>query len=161
MGAKTRKPGGRPWRYLLALLAILLLLGDRASAPVPRPAPPPSRPAPPWLPVHSERLALLGHQPVYAVCFHGVPPRALVHPSLDLPLGHPLRRLGGIVIAHCLIDPQGWVVQAQILAGPDRPVLREALVRALARWRFEPARRPNGQPAAVHYAVSLRVEPGS
>jgi TonB family protein len=102
----------------------------------------------------------LGHTTVYAVCFDGTPPQALVHPPLDLPPGHPLRRTGGIVIAHCLIDPEGWVVQVQLLKGPDRPALRQALVRTLAQWRFEPARH-QGRPAAVHYAIALRVERGT
>jgi len=153
----------RATKWPLALAAVLLLLGSVASGPVGRSAPPwrpVAQPEPPWFTVHPERLALLGNSVVYGVCFDGAPPRALVHPPLDLPPGHPLRRLGGVVIAHCLIDPEGWVVQAQLLRGPDRPVLRAALVRTLARWRFEPARR-HGQPAAVHYAVSLSVEPGS
>src|SRR4051812_8566895 len=131
MDADTRQTGGRSWRWFLALVVVLLLLGGQASGPAGRSAPVPP-PEPSWIPVHPERLALLGHQPVYAVCFDGAPPRALVHPPLDLPPGHPLRRTGGIVIAHCLIDPEGWVVQVQILRGPDRPVLREALVRTLA-----------------------------
>jgi TonB family protein len=161
MDAATRPPGRRSWPGPL-LLALLVLLTGQASGPS-GPVRPPAvaPPEPPWLPVHPERRALLGQTTVYAVCFDGVPPRARVHPPLDLPPGDPLRRTGGILIAHCLVDPQGWVVQAQLLKGPDTPTVREALVRTLAQWRFEPARRPNGQPAAVHFVVTLRVERGA
>jgi Gram-negative bacterial TonB protein C-terminal len=122
----------------------------------PRPVPLALLPEPPWLPVHPERIAELAKLPVYAVCFQGTPPRALVSPPLDLPADHPLRRTGGAVVAHCKIDPEGWVVQAQLLK-PDGPRLRQALVRTLFHWRFLPARDAQGKPVAVHFAVVLRI----
>ena len=63
-----------------------------------------------------------------------------------------------MLIAHCWIDPEGGVVAAQLLKGPDTETVRAALVRSLARWRFAPAQR-EGKPAAVHFIVTLEVAP--
>jgi len=159
--------GGRAWLGPLVLCLLGLASGGLAGSrlepvtswrPAPIPATSAPRPEPPWLPVHPERLARLAGIPVYAVCFGGTRPTAVASPPLDLPAGDPLRRTGGIVLAHCRIDPEGWVVQAQLLK-PDAPTIRQALVRTLARWRFMPARSKSGQPAAVHFVVTLKVAP--
>jgi hypothetical protein len=118
----------------------------------PRAALPPETP---WMPVHPERQARMAGVPVYQVCFDGTPPRKLAGGAPELLPSSPFRRFGGVLIAHCLIDPEGWVVSAQVLKTPDAAD-RLAVARALAGWRFEPARRA-GRPVAVHFTVSIRV----
>jgi hypothetical protein len=155
-------------RSLLLVAAFGLVLGglsgcraERLSPPEPAPlqgkvAP---RPEPPWLPVHPERLARLAGIPVYDLCVGGTFPRRQVSPSrLTLPAGDPMRRTGGRVFANCLIDPEGWVVQTQLVKGPDQPAFRQDLVRTLADWRFAPARCQD-RPTAVHFMVVLEALP--
>jgi len=142
----------------LALISGAICRLEWAAPLRPLPASTAPRPEPPWLPIHPERLPRLAKIPVYAVCFGGTRPVAVASPPLDLPAGHPLRRIGGVVLAHCEIDLEGWVVQAQLLK-PDAPRIRQALVRTLAQWRFTPARSRSGQPAAVHFVVALKVAP--
>jgi hypothetical protein len=155
---------------LAAVLALPLLLaarcgpGDRhgaalradagRAAAAARAAAAPATP-PPWLPVHPERQARLAGIPVYQVGFPGTPPRKLVSPPPRLAPSSPFRRFGGVMIADCLIDLEGYVVAVQVLKTPD-PADQQALARAMAGWRFAPARLA-GQPAAVHFTVSIPV----
>ena len=150
----------------LGLAGVILLLaplcghGDRrrvvlepgTGSAAARPA---SEPPVPWLPVHPERQARLAAIPVYGVCFAGTPPRKLAGAPPKLAPESRYRRHGGVLIAHCLIDPEGYVVAVQVMKAPD-PADKQAVALALASWRFAPAMLA-GQPAAVHFLVSIPV----
>ncbi|HLX07292.1 MAG TPA: energy transducer TonB [Thermoanaerobaculia bacterium] len=112
-------------------------------------------PEPPWLPVHPERQARLAAIPVYGVCFAGTPPRKLAGAPPTLAPESRYRRHGGVLIAHCLIDPEGYVVAVQVMKAPD-PADRQAVALALVGWRFVPAIYA-GRPAAVHFLVPIPV----
>jgi hypothetical protein len=157
---RGRAPGGGAG----ALLLLLVLAADgRATglgAPIPAPIPgmpPPAAAAgPPWTPVHPERKQRLIGAPIGEVCFDGTAPRKLAGKPPDLPPSSAYRRLGGVLVAHCLVDDEGWVVEAQLWKVPD-PADRQAMARALAGWRFAPARRHDGRPAAVHFTVTIPI----
>jgi len=150
--------------FIAPVLAILAALspgfGPAGGMPSDHPA---ARAAaePPSIPVHPERQARLAGKPVYGVCFDGTAPRKLAGGPPRLPPDSPLRRYGGVIIAHCLVDDEGYVVAFQLLkaaAGTDP----QAVASALAGWRFAPARRA-GRTVAVHFMVSIPVprNPGS
>ncbi len=112
----------------------------------------------PWFVVNPEELPSLT-TPVFGVCFSGKPPRAVEKAELALPAAHPLRRTGGVLIVHTLINAKGQVVKAQILKGPAG--LQDAVARCLRRWRFEPVLTRDRKPATVHFTLTLSVQPGS
>jgi hypothetical protein len=115
--------------------------------------PAPATAAPPWVPVHPERQARLAGKPVHGICVGGTPPRKLSGEPPRLAPDSPLRRTGGVLVAHCLVDDEGYVVAFQVLKAPPG-IDPQALAGALANWRFEPARKA-GRPIAVHYTVSI------
>jgi hypothetical protein len=146
---------------VLALLPVLLPAVMPAQSPASGPATgafpvlPPARATaePPWIPIHSERQARLAGKPVYGICFGGTPPRKLAGGPPRLPPDSPLRLTGGVLVAHCLVDDEGYVVAFQVLKAPTG-IDPQAVAGALAAWRFEPARRAGG-PVAVHYTVAI------
>jgi protein TonB len=101
-------------------------------APPPPPAPPPQQP----FRLHS-----------------GIePPRKIVNVE---PLYPPLAqaaRQQGVVILETVIDAQGAVETVRVLRG--YPLLDQAAVDAVKRWRFTPARL-NGQPVPVVMTVTV------
>jgi hypothetical protein len=131
--------------------------GTGAGAPIPGMPPPLAAPAePPWTPVHGERKQRLAGAPIGEVCFDGTPPKKLAGGPPELPPVSAYRRFGGVVVAHCLVDDEGYVVEAQLWKMPN-PLDRLAVVRALAGWRFAPARWRDGRPAAVHFTVTIPI----
>jgi hypothetical protein len=142
---------------LPALLPPPLSAQSPASGPAPGafPGPPAARPTaePPWIPVHPERQARLAGKPVHGICFGGTPPRQVAGGAPRLAPDSPLRRTGGVIVAHCLVDDEGYVVAFQVLKAPAGTV-PQAVAGALAAWRFEPARQA-GRPVAVHYTVAI------
>jgi hypothetical protein len=111
---------------------------------------------PPWTPVHPERKQRLIGAPIGEVCFDGTPPRKLAGKPPELPPTSAYRCHGGVLVAHCLVDDEGYVVEAQLWKTPD-PADRQAVARALAGWRFAPARRRDGHAAAVHFTVTIPI----
>jgi hypothetical protein len=111
---------------------------------------------PPWIPVHPERKHRLIGAPIGEVCFDGTPPMKLAGKPPELPPSSVYRRLGGVLVAHCLVDDEGYVVEAQLWKTLD-PADRQAVERALAGWRFAPARRRDGRPSAVHFTVTIPI----
>jgi hypothetical protein len=143
-------------RLLLCSLLAGAALGA-AGAPVPgMPEPVMVQPELPWIPVHPERKHRLIGVPIGEVCFGGTAPKKLAGNPPELPPASVYRRFGGVVVAHCLVDDEGYVVEAQLWKMPN-PVDRLAMVRALAGWRFAPARRRDGHPAAVHFTVTIPI----
>ena len=127
------------------------------GAPIPGSPPAVQLPSePPWTSVHPERKHRLIGVAVGAVCFDGTPPKKLVGKPPELPPSSVYRRFGGVLVAHCLVDDEGYVVEAQLWRTPD-PGDRQAVARALAGWRFAPARRRDGHPAAVHFTVQIPI----
>jgi TonB family protein len=132
-------------------LAVLALMGTLVVPPCP------AAKEPIWFVVNPEELPSLQSVPVFGVCFSGKPPRAVEKAELTLPAAHPLRRTGGVIIVHTLINAKGQVVKAQILRGPAD--LQDAVARCLRQWRFEPAVTRDRKPAAVHFTLALSVNP--
>jgi len=126
---------------VLALLPALLPALPPAQPPASGPATgtPPGLPAarataePPWIPVHPERQARLAGQPVHGVCFGGTPPRKVAGGAPRLPPDSPLRWTGGVVVAHCLVDDEGYVVAFQVLKAPPR--IDPQALRRLLIWQ--------------------------
>jgi len=142
-------------------LGFLLLVAAGAvgglSAPIPGVPPAVQLPAEtPWIPVHPERKHRLIGVPIGEVCFEGTRPQKLAGKPPDLPPSSVYRCVGGVLVAHCLVDDEGYVVEAQLWKTPD-PADRQAVARALAGWRFAPARRRDGRPSAVHFTVTIPV----
>jgi len=62
-------------------------------------------------------------------------------------------RIQGIVILGAIIDEEGYVTDATILKGVSEG-LNEAALRAVWKWKFEPATK-NGLPVAVIYNLTV------
>jgi TonB family protein len=60
--------------------------------------------------------------------------------------------IAGNVVLQASISPAGIVVATKVLSGP--PVLRQAAVDAVRRWKYRPAKL-NGDPVAVDITVTL------
>ena len=60
----------------------------------------------------------------------------------------------GVVVLEAIIGSDGQVVDARILESPD-PSLGEAAAAAVRKWRFEPARDPQGTPLKVSMVLTL------
>jgi hypothetical protein len=129
-------------------LSMVALMGLLAVPPCP------AAKEPPWFVVNPQELPSLT-APVFGICFSGKRPRAVQKAELALPAAHPLRRTGGVIIVHTLINAKGQVVKAQILRGPAD--LQDAVARCLRQWRFEPAVTHDRKPAAVHFMLTLSV----
>jgi len=64
-------------------------------------------------------------------------------------------RIDGIVVIEVQIDASGNVTGTNVISGPQ--MLRDAAVRAVTKWRFEPARL-RGQPTASSTVVRVRFQ---
>ena len=158
-GQRRATGGGAGALLLLFVLAAggpAAGFGAPVPAPIPGMPPPVVAPGPPWTPVHPERKQRLMGAPIGEVCFDGTAPRKLAGKPPELPPSSAYRHQGGVLLAHCLVDDEGWVVEAQLWKVPD-PADRQAVARALAAWRFAPARRRDGRPAAVHFTVTIPI----
>lgn len=71
-----------------------------------------------------------------------------------------------LAIVQVVVSTDGRVARMRVMRAPDVPGLTEALVEALGRWRFEPARvsdrmvdraggRVGGEPVAVYFMVTV------
>jgi protein TonB len=59
----------------------------------------------------------------------------------------------GEVIVNTTIDKNGSVVGVHVISGP--PLLRQAALDALRRWKYDPSRL-NGQPVAVEMQITIK-----
>jgi protein TonB len=57
------------------------------------------------------------------------------------------------VVVNTTIDKNGNVVGMRVASGP--PLLRQAALDALRRWKYEPSKL-NGQPVAVEMQVTIK-----
>ncbi len=66
----------------------------------------------------------------------------------------------GIAIVQVVVSANGTIARMQVVRAPDLPGLTDALVAALRRWRFEPARL-DGEPVPVYFMVTVELRSGS
>ena len=81
------------------------------------------------------------------------PPKLI---SSVLPVYPPIARTNGIegnVVVDASIGPAGNVVSTKVISGP--PVLRQAALDALRRWKYQPGLL-NGQPVASQITVTIQ-----
>ncbi|MDR3720406.1 MAG: TonB family protein [Candidatus Acidoferrales bacterium] len=71
-----------------------------------------------------------------------------VYPSMAKATG-----IQGAVVVEASVDQSGNVVATKVISGP--PVLRQAAVDALRRWKYQPAML-NGEPVAVQITVTMQ-----
>jgi len=81
-----------------------------------------------------------------------VAPRILFQVQPRYPSAARLVKVEGIVIIEAVIDASGQIRDARVLRG--HPLLDEAALEALRRWRFEPGRL-NGRPVAVYFTLTV------
>ena len=93
-----------------------------------------------------------GSQP-YAMVEHPPVPVSQVLP--EYPSAARARGLQGEVVLRAIVDQQG-TVERQIVVVESVPLLDEAAIEALRRWRFEPGRDANNRPVRVIIQVPLR-----
>jgi TonB family protein len=69
------------------------------------------------------------------------------------PIGARQSGVEGDVVVNTTIDKNGSVLGMHVVSGP--PLLRQAALDALRRWKYEPSRL-NGQPVAVEMQVTIK-----
>lgn len=111
-------------------------IGDPAGVPVAMPPPPPPR----------EPLRIGGDIAEPRKVADAVP----VYPAIAL-----AARKEGVVILEALIDEQGRVANVKVLR--SAPLLDDAAVQAVRRWRYTPTRL-NGVPVPVLMTVTVRFQ---
>jgi len=89
----------------------------------------------------------------YAAVEHPPVPISRVLP--EYPSTARARGLEGEVVLRAIVDRQGAVEQ-QIVVVESVPLLDQAAIEALRRWRFEPGRDANNRPVRVVIQVPLR-----
>ena len=63
--------------------------------------------------------------------------------------------INGKVILQAVINTDGSVDEIEVLyCNPDDPRLSESAIRAVRRWRYEPARK-NGKPVAIYWQINI------
>lgn len=82
------------------------------------------------------------------------PPELESRAPVELPAASSASPGRGTVIAEVVISPTGRIARARILRAPELEGLADAVLVALRKWRFQPARL-DGKPVAVYYTVTL------
>ncbi len=80
-------------------------------------------------------------------------PRLIASALPVYPIGARQSGVEGDVVVNTTIDKNGNVVGMRVASGP--PLLRQAALDALRRWKYEPSRL-NGQPVAVEMQVTIK-----
>jgi protein TonB len=62
------------------------------------------------------------------------------------------RNVEGVVVVDILVDTNGKIAETKVLSGP--PMLQQAALDALRRWRYQPAQL-NGQVIPIHTKVDI------
>jgi TonB family protein len=81
-----------------------------------------------------------------------IPPRILSQPAPEYPILAQRAMIQGVVVISAIIDEQGNVVQMKIVSG--HPLLYEAAMKALRKWKFEPTYL-NGEPYPVSFDINI------
>jgi TonB family protein len=76
-----------------------------------------------------------------------------VHP--EYPEAARQARISGVVVLDAMVAVDGRVVDVRVIDSPV-PSLAAAAMAAVRQWRFEPARRPSGEPVKVLYAITIK-----
>lgn len=113
--------------------ASLLSGAPRSDAPPPPGAPP------------------IGSQPE-ATGGHLQPPKVVSSPPPVYPTDARARNIEGVVVVDILVDTTGKIAETKVLSGP--PMLQQAALDALRRWRYQPAQL-NGQVIPIHTKVDI------
>jgi protein TonB len=80
-------------------------------------------------------------------------PRLLSSPMPVYPMVAKQTHIEGDVVINTLIDQSGKVTNMKVVSGP--PILRQAAVDALRKWKYEPSQL-DGQSVAVQLLVTLK-----
>lgn len=85
------------------------------------------------------------------------PPKIILKVTPNYPALAKMAHVSGDVQIEAVLDEQGDVTEMKIVSGP--PLLYQAALEALAKWRFEPTYL-NDQPVSVQLivTVSFRLE---
>jgi TonB family protein len=67
-------------------------------------------------------------------------------PEPEYPAGAIAAGVSGQVTVQAVVGPRGNVIDARVVSGP--PLLREAALDALGRWRYRPYEQ-DGKPVAI------------
>ena len=94
-----------------------------------------------------------GEKTVHRVAGDVTPPRALEREPPQYTEEARKERITGVVIVQAHIDEAGRVRDVKVLKGLPGG-LSEAAVKAVRRWRFEPARH-KGRPVEVYYNLTI------
>jgi protein TonB len=83
------------------------------------------------------------------------PPLLLSHVTPEYPRQARLRGVEGLVLLEAVLDLEGRI-EGEIKVLQSIPLLDDAAIQALRRWRFRPARDHNNQPVRVILEAPVR-----
>ncbi len=83
---------------------------------------------------------------------HLQPPKLVSSPAPVYPTDARARNVEGVVVVDILVDTTGKIAETKVLSGP--PMLQQAALDALRRWRYQPAQL-NGQVIPIHTKVDI------
>jgi general secretion pathway protein A len=90
--------------------------------------------------------------PVANIASHLDPPKLVSSPPPTYPSVARSTNVSGFVLIDAVVDETGKVTDMKVISG--NPVLRQAAMEGLRRWKYEPARL-NGQPTTGHVQVRM------
>jgi len=129
---------------------------SREAGAATHPAPPPSVHPGPWIDVDAAAARGLEGRTIY----HQGPEPPVLTERVAARLPAPSDAANGLAIVQTVVSTDGKVVRMQVMRAPAAPGLDDALVDALRRWRFEPARL-DGEPVPVFFMVTVELRPTS
>jgi protein TonB len=83
------------------------------------------------------------------------PPKVIVRVDPEYPVLAKATHVQGVVVIHAILDEKGTVENMKVVTGP--PLLYQAAINALGRWRYEPTYL-NDQSVAVELLVTLTFQ---
>jgi len=82
-------------------------------------------------------------------------PKPVLSPAPSYPPIALSQHIQGTVVIDALVDATGNVTSMKVISGP--PLLYQAALDALRKWKYEPAKR-DGQPIATHTQINVRFQ---
>lgn len=104
--------------------------------------------------------AIAAEPAVFALSELDVEPALLFSPRPAYPSEARRSRTEGEVIVRLVIDPQGRVLRAAAMPGPDNEVFAAATLRAVRSWRFRPAEK-DGREVMCWVEIPVRFRLGA